>query len=99
MFYKTDNLKGLYKNSSKTIVIKLDEKGNGIYKNSAERVTYLFTYEENGSILEISNFGVYNDNENIIKPTDLGIKIYFSGQMGNKIINDKCFRHRHKSKL
>lgn len=73
-----DGLKGTYKNGS--AVIELDGKGNGTYVK--DRYKGSFTYSGNGTTRNVSNFSVYNDDENAFTITEKGIKVNFSGDCG-----------------
>lgn len=73
-----DGLQGTYKNGS--AVITLDGKGNGTYVK--DRYKGSFTYSGNGTTKNVTNFSVYDDDENTFTITEKGIKVAFSGDCG-----------------
>lgn len=73
-----DGLQGTYKNGS--AVIALDGKGNGTYVK--DRYKGSFTYSGNGTTKNVTNFSVYDDDENTFTITEKGIKVAFSGDCG-----------------
>lgn len=73
-----DELQGTYKNGS--AVITLDGKGNGTYVK--DRYKGSFTYSGNGTTKNVTNFSVYDDDENTFTITEKGIKVAFSGDCG-----------------
>lgn len=73
-----DGLEGTYKSGS--AVITLDGKGNGTYVK--DRYKGSFTYSGNGITKNVTNFSVYDDDENTFTITEKGIKVAFSGDCG-----------------
>ncbi len=74
-----DGLEGTYKKGSDVIV--LDGQGNGTYTTGGR--TYNFTYTVSGSTINVSNFYLYDDDENTFTVTSTGITVKCSGDFGN----------------
>lgn len=74
-----DGVEGTYKKGSDVIV--LDGQGNGTYTTGGK--TYNFTYTVSGSTINVSNFYLYNDDENTFTVTSTGITVKCSGDYGN----------------
>lgn len=74
-----DGVEGTYKKGSDVIV--LDGQGNGTYTTGGK--TYNFTYTVSGSTINVSNFYLYDDNENTFTVTSTGITVKCSGDYGN----------------
>lgn len=74
-----DGVEGTYKKGSDVIV--LDGQGNGTYTTGGK--TYNFTYTVSGSTINVSNFYLYDDDENTFTVTSTGITVKCSGDYGN----------------
>lgn len=74
-----DGVEGTYKKGSDVIV--LDGQGNGTYTTGGR--TYNFTYTVSGSTINVSNFYLYDDDENTFTVTSTGITVKCSGDFGN----------------
>lgn len=74
-----DGVEGTYKKGSDVIV--LDGQGNGTYTTGGR--TYNFTYSVSGSTINVSNFYLYDDDENTFTVTSTGITVKCSGDFGN----------------
>lgn len=74
-----DGVEGTYKKGSDVIV--LDGQGNGTYTTGGR--TYNFTYTVSGSTINVSNFYLYDDDENTFTVTSTGITVKCSGDYGN----------------
>lgn len=74
-----DGVEGTYKKGSDVIV--LDGQGNGTYTTGG--TTYNFTYTVSGSTINVSNFYLYDDDENTFTVTSTGITVKCSGDYGN----------------
>lgn len=74
-----DGVEGTYKKGSDVIV--LDGQGNGTYTTGG--ITYNFTYTVSGSTINVSNFYLYDDDENTFTVTSTGITVKCSGDFGN----------------
>lgn len=74
-----DGVEGTYKKGSDVIV--LDGQGNGTYTTGGK--TYNFTYTVSGSTINVSNFYLYDDDENTFTVTSTGITVKCSGDFGN----------------
>lgn len=74
-----DGVEGTYKKGSDVIV--LDGQGNGTYTTGGK--TYNFTYSVSGSTINVSNFYLYDDDENTFTVTSTGITVKCSGDYGN----------------
>lgn len=74
-----DGVEGTYKKGSDVIV--LDGQGNGTYTTGGR--TYNFTYSVSGSTINVSNFYLYDDDENTFTVTSTGITVKCSCDFGN----------------
>lgn len=74
-----DGVEGTYKKGSDVIV--LDGQGNGTYTTGGR--THNFTYTVSGSTINVSNFYLYDDDENTFTVTSTGITVKCSGDYGN----------------
>lgn len=74
-----DGVEGTYKKGSDVIV--LDGQGKGTYTTGGK--TYNFTYTVSGSTINVSNFYLYDDDENTFTVTSTGITVKCSGDYGN----------------
>lgn len=74
-----DGVEGTYKKGSDVIV--LDGQGNGTYTTGGK--TYNFTYTVSGSTINVSNFYLYDGDENTFTVTSTGITVKCSGDYGN----------------
>lgn len=74
-----DGVEGTYKKGSDVIV--LDGQGNGTYTIGG--TTHNFTYTVSGSTINVSNFYLYDDDENTFTVTSTGITVKCSGDYGN----------------
>lgn len=82
---ETDGLEGTYIWRGNTIT--LDGKGNGSFKDTISNKSKYFTYTGDGDTKNVSNFGVYDSDENTFTITLTGIKVYFSDINGENVLN------------